>query len=109
MDLERQERGRDDEGQVLAPGLFKVKANSLEDPERCIAEGRQADSPQYWIVEKRRFVEDKVYKARLGVEAQIAGDPGEHVIDVLVKKAHRAHADGDEEQSQKEFVGCDQN
>jgi len=92
----RKERSSDGEGQELAPGFLKVKADAFGHGDGGVAVGDEADATQNRIVDEGGFFEDEVDQTRLGIEAEMAGEEVDLIGDVFVEEAMGADADGDE-------------
>jgi hypothetical protein len=106
-ELPGQERGGDGEGEVLAPGLFKIEADAFDHGEGGVQIREKADAAENRVVDERGFLEDKSDQARLGIEAEMAGEEVDLIGDVSVEEAMGADADGDEEKSMEEFIDRD--
>jgi hypothetical protein len=107
IDLEEfpgKERSRNGESEELAPGLFKIEANAFSQGDGGIAKGEESNAAQEGIVNEGGFIKDEADEARLGIEAQMAGEEVDFVGQVLVQESMGADADGDEEQSVEEFI-----
>lgn len=110
VDLEEfpgKERSGDCESQELAPGFLEIKANAFDHGESSVAVGDEADSAQDGVVDERGLFEEEVDQARLGIEAEMAGEEIDLVGDVLVEEAVRSYSDADEEEGVEEFIDRD--
>ncbi len=105
--LPGQEGGGNGEGEVLAPGLFKIEADAFDHGEGGVAIRKEADSAQNRVVDEGGLLEDKSDQSRFGIEAEMASEEVDLVGQVFVEEAMGAHANGDEQKSLEEFIDRD--
>lgn len=98
-----QKRGCDAEGHVFSPGFLEVEPDAFCNAQRCVGEERKADSAQELVIHEGSALEDEVDKARLRSKPQMVSKPGQEVGQILVDKAQRSYAGGNEEQRLGEF------
>lgn len=104
----RQEGRGDAEGHVLSPGFLEIKADALGNAERGVGEEGKADAAQKLVVDEGSALKDEVDEARLRAEAQMMGEAGQEVRQILVDKAQSGDAHGYEEQRLAKLEGGDQ-
>lgn len=107
-ELPWEERSGDGESEKLAPGLFKIEADAFNQGDGGVAKGEEADAAQEGIVDERGFFKDEGDEARLGIEAQMAGEQVDFVGEVFVEQAMGADADGNEKQGVEKLVERDE-
>src|SRR6266568_255843 len=92
--LPRQEGSGDCQGQILAPGLFKIETDSLCRTDTRINEGEYPYPAQNRVIDQGRLFQQKVDEARFR-KLHDRLKLGQKVLDVLVKKSERSHPDSD--------------
>ena len=107
-DLPGQEGGGDGQCQVLGPYFFQIQADSLDQIEAGINEYDCPDTPKQPVIEDRHPVEDEVDETRLRVEAQMVGQIGKNIADILVQQPQRAHSNGGKEERLRQLEGSDE-
>ena len=91
-----EERGSDSEGEELAPSLLEVKTDAFDHGDSGVGKSNEADAAQDWIVDEGGFFQKEVDQARLGIEAEMAGEEVDLVGEVFVEEAVGAYTDADE-------------
>lgn len=106
--LQREERRRDDCGQIFCPGLFEQKANALEDAETCIAEDEEAESTQDVVVYQGGLVQQEADEAAFGVAVECMDDIHQDIRQIFMDQFERPDADGYEQDGLQKLVGGNQ-
>lgn len=104
--LDGQERRGDEQGEIFAPGLFKIETDGFKEAEAGIAEGSRADAAQHVVIDHGSLINEEVDKARLG-KMQVADKAGQEIVHVPADEPHCADAHDGEDEGDEQFVGRD--
>src|SRR5712692_2887965 len=100
-ELERDERARDDDGEVFGPALSKQQPDAFRQQQGGIAERAEADGFQLAVINREEPRQHTIGIAIVRVYVDVLEPPGDHVGHILVQ-----HVQGsDTDRQQQEALG----